>query len=511
MPPRSSSWFRRRLAAVAGLALLGRVLYGLMATPSQLPFSDALVYHLQANALADGYFFILPCDEACNLAARGQSAVHPPLFTALLAVASFFGGSSVDAHRVFTCFLGAATVVAVGLCGRRVLGDRGGLLAAILAAAHPALWINDGLVVAETAYALTLAVVLLLAYRFHDAPGRWNAILLGLAIGVAGLARAEAFALVLVVVVPLAVGARRFGWGERLRLIGLACLAGVLLVAPWVARNLTSFDRPVLVTTTLDFAIGAANCPEAYEGPRKGLLIGCRPLIDGDESEKGYHQRQRGLRYAANHLDQLPGVVATRVARAWSLYRPFPAEGLDLEGRPSWAYRAAAIGHWVMLPFALAGIVVLRRRRVPVSPLVVQFAVVSVAVAVTWGSTRFRIAADVAIVLLAAAAVDALVERWRTRWRPTGPETSPGAEEAMAPRAATPETRTSPSARAGGGVLRRLQQVGPDPPPARRSARAGATSRSAASSGVVVGAEGLEPPTPCSTGPPPGRGRRAVG
>ena len=70
-----------------------------------------------------------------------------------------------------------------------------------------------------------------------------------------------------------------------------------------------------------------------------------------------------------------------------------------------------------MVPFAIAGGIVLRRRRVPLTPLVAQFVVVAVTALAIYGLVRFRVPAEVALVVLAAVGVDRLVTRTRTRSR----------------------------------------------------------------------------------------------
>ena len=68
-----------------------------------------------------------------------------------------------------------------------------------------------------------------------------------------------------------------------------------------------------------------------------------------------------------------------------------------------------------MLPFAIAGAIALRRRRMPLSPLLAVIGTVAITVAITFGSTRYRAPADVAIALLAAVGIDALVKAWSKR------------------------------------------------------------------------------------------------
>ena len=69
--------------------------------------------------------------------------------------------------------------------------------------------------------------------------------------------------------------------------------------------------------------------------------------------------------------------------------------------------RLALFGFWLLVIPAAAGVVVLRRRRIPVYPLLGFFAIVAVTVATTYGETRYRAAVEVPLVLLAAVGLSA--------------------------------------------------------------------------------------------------------
>jgi hypothetical protein len=130
----------------------------------------------------------------------------------------------------------------------------------------------------------------------------------------------------------------------------------------------------------------------------------------------GAAYRRDALHYARSHLSDVPAAVAMRVGRTWSVFRPVPDSFVGIaEGRPVWGLAAGTLGYYLLVPFAFAGIVVLRRRGTRVYPLLVQAVLVTTASALAWGATRFRTPADVAIVILAAASVDAIVERWQVR------------------------------------------------------------------------------------------------
>ena len=86
-------------------------------------------------------------------------------------IVSWFGGQSYMAHKLASCVIGAGTVLVIGLIGRRLGGPRAGLIAAVIAAAYPNLWLVDGLVLSEDMFALMIGLTILAAYRFRDRPG----------------------------------------------------------------------------------------------------------------------------------------------------------------------------------------------------------------------------------------------------------------------------------------------------------------------------------------------------
>jgi hypothetical protein len=97
------------------------------------------------------------------------------------------------------------------------------------------------------------------------------------------------------------------------------------------------------------------------------------------------------------------------------------AEYNEGEGREQWASWIGFASFWVMVPFAVAGGIALRRRRVPLTPLVAQFVMVTVTAVAIYGLVRFRVPAEVALVVLAAVGVDRLVARTRPDEAPAVP------------------------------------------------------------------------------------------
>jgi hypothetical protein len=122
--------------------------------------------------------------------------------------------------------------------------------------------------------------------------------------------------------------------------------------------------------------------------------------------------------------------MSARVARVLELYHPHP---FTFGG--SWV-RVLMLAAWYgLIPIAIAGAVVLRRRRTTLLPLVAAIVAATANVALTWGSLRFRVPIDVAVVVLAAVGVDAAMPSSRRRRRPDTRTTTgrPAVDDAVAP------------------------------------------------------------------------------
>jgi hypothetical protein len=156
--------FALGLAAIAVAAFAVRLAYALALVRSAPLVGDALEFHLQANALADGKGYI----QVLGIADPGRlrpTADKPPLFPLLEAAVSVLGGRSWAWHHLVGVLAGTGTTVVVGLLGRRAGGPRVGLLAAGIAAVYPVLVETDGSLRSESVYALAVALVLLAALR----------------------------------------------------------------------------------------------------------------------------------------------------------------------------------------------------------------------------------------------------------------------------------------------------------------------------------------------------------
>src|SRR3954471_7857351 len=391
--------FMRRLLTIVALGLAVRVLYALLAGPDLVLAGDARTFHSLANSIASGHGFVRELDGL-------TTADHPPLYPLYLSLFSLVGLKSWAAHRVASCLLGAATVGAVGILGRRVGGDRVGLVAAGIAAVYPLLWVNDATVLSESLYGLLIALALIAAYRVIDRPTAGRAAVLGAVVALAALTRSEALGLALLLVLPVA-------WRARWRGLAAAAVAGALVLTPWLVRNWIAFDRPVLISNNSGSLLSGANCDATYHGRFIGLWrLDCIPPgVTGNEAEQAATFRTHGIDYARDHASRLPVVAAVRVLRTWDFYRPVDQARYEtFESRNRYVEGAGVAIYYVLLALAIAGAVLLRRRRQPLWVLLAPAVLVTVASVVGYGLTRFRLAAEIPIVVLASLT---LVELWR--------------------------------------------------------------------------------------------------
>jgi 4-amino-4-deoxy-L-arabinose transferase-like glycosyltransferase len=427
-----------------GLAIRLATVFG---RPHRVPGGDAYYYHSAANLLVAGKGFINPFLYYGWQHQTVPTAAFPPGFVFLLAPVSLVGLKSFFAHRIWCCVIGAGAIAVCGLTGREIAGRRAGLIAAFLIAVYPNIWMSDELGMSETLTPLVVSLVLLTAYRFWRRPGWSAAAWLGVSIGVAALARDELGLLAVFILVPLALTARLPSWGRRGAVLAVGALSALLVVAPWVGYNLSRFEKPVFVSSGLGVTLASANCDILYSGRYEGywaydcaLAAPVNPRAD--ESVQGAEAQTYALHFVRTHEGRVLPVEMARLGRAFGFFHPIQQMQLDsrVETRP---YRWTLVGlgmYYAMLPLSIGGAVILRRRRVPILPLIAVGLDVVVSTLITFGDTRYRTAFEVSLVLLSAVMVD---------WMWTAFRGETGATEGPAPPDHAGD-RTPDEQRAGG-------------------------------------------------------------
>jgi 4-amino-4-deoxy-L-arabinose transferase-like glycosyltransferase len=333
--------YGRWVAVWTAVGLVVRVGYVLIATRDRSLRGDPFYYHGLADLMRRGAGWSDPYLYQYLVGLR-PTATHPPLYPLALTVGSWLGFDSELGHRLFSCFIGTATIPIVALVGRRYAGPRAGIIAAALTALYPYLWTNDANVRAESLLALAIALVLLVAEPAARQPTTWRAFWLGVTIGLAALTRSERLLLVPLLAWPLLLRGSDPVL-DRVKRAGAATLAALLVLAPWMTFNLSR--APVVAAARVGRIWGVFN-------PRQTRLF-------DQASDRGY-----------------------------------------------WPTVTEMILFYPMLVLSVVGLVQLRRRRVSILPFVAVALAVTVTAASFAGAPRLRVPADVGMVVLTAVAID---------------------------------------------------------------------------------------------------------
>ncbi len=425
---KSGDWqliVRSRLAlpAVVATGFFVRVITLLTVAPERTDGGDPLFYHTTANVLARGRGF----PEPLNWIAYGihrPSAFHGPLYPVVLSISSRFGGTSYFDHKMMSIVVGTGLVLAVGVLAKRLGGTAVGLIAAAFAAIYPNLWLIDSLLYPEGLMALLVTSTMIVAYRWRDRPRLSTAALFGAVIALTALARGEGVLLLPLLALPWIMLTKSLARRARLRHLVVTALACAAVLAPWMIRNATTFENFVPLSTNGNEVMVYANCATAYNGPFVGYWdYQCQQSVreakgdpPGDESQTALYWRSLGFDYARAHVGDLPRVVTLRVLRQWELFRPLQNVTLGgIEGRNRDAGTMGLLMFYGLAGLSIVGAVSMRRRRVPLLPLGVQFLSVTITAAYTYGTIRFRAPAEPALCVLGAVGlvpVWAVARRW---------------------------------------------------------------------------------------------------
>jgi 4-amino-4-deoxy-L-arabinose transferase-like glycosyltransferase len=401
------------LTAIVALALVVRVGAVAVDGPSYVPQNDAQDYDRHARSLAADQGYPPP---GPIIAPGGPSAFRPPGYPLFLTGVYLLTDDSKQAGRYANAVLGAVCVLLLYLVAARIFSRRVGLWAAGLAAVYPPLAFLSLELYSEPLFIdLVLGAILAaLAYR-RDPRTRW-AVLTGVLGGLATLTRANA-----VLILPVLALALWFRPRRSLESLGppLAVLAAAAaIIAPWAARNYFVFAEWAPLSTSSGFGMAGVYNDEARQDQRFHALWRAPIIVPAYEDLYAIPELRevdidgelgsRARSYALDH----PGYVGE--VFLWSTLRLFNfaesgtatpegiyrGRGLGVEVTP-----AEPIGFFVVLPFALAGIVALVRRprgeRGPPWFWLLPVALVLPALVVL-GLPRYRAPAEPWLLILAA-------------------------------------------------------------------------------------------------------------
>ena len=364
------------------------------------------------------------------------SAYTQPLYAWFLIPIYWIFGANWWSIGTAQILVAIATAWLVFEIGSRVLCRRAGLIAAVIATLNPYLVWHDVHVNREIVDQLVAAALVLLTLLVVERPARWRAFLLGVVSGISMLGNTR---LVFIPILCAVYVAWRLPRARATALVAALVLSGAAVaVAPWLVRNQVSVGCFTL--TTDGRAMWKANNPRTYHLLSSGQWIDNigrhppRPPAPGrltPEDANGIWLRNgRALHpdeclemrfyqhLAVEWMREHPGDKAKLAAlSAKVLWQPNVLETSDRSG----AGTQLDVGRrviepaymWVLYALAFVGLFFSPRAFVALALLLLAYQTAAALAFV--GATRYRVAWDFLLAILAAATIEHLVQRRRPR------------------------------------------------------------------------------------------------
>ncbi len=388
------------LAARIGLAFwLPSDRAALEALPDQLEYFD-----LAASLLDDGQLVTVDDRYLAAQPLRAQRMAGYPLFVAAL-------GANVTAVRLAQAGLDVVTALAAFGIARTWLTPRLSLVAAAGVLLSPFLIYFSALLLTESLFACLLTLGLLGVLKARDRAAWWWVGIGLLALSVHVRPTGALLAVAVALVAAFLPGRHPSRPDTRWPLpAGLTAglLVGVIL-SPWIVRNGIVLERFVPATTNGGITLYDGWNPDNTTGGSDQSFVGRMPQLGlMDEVDRSTYLRKKAM--AAIGFDPIRAawLSVKKVGRTWS---PVPLSEL---GSP---LKVLAGAIYAVPLFALAAIG-LFAGRLPGSAkllLATPALVLTLAHAATVGSLRYRLPADPALAVLAAAGVAVLAGGLRAR------------------------------------------------------------------------------------------------
>ncbi len=459
---RALRWIDEHVRAALGgiflLALAVRAFYNLTVEREYVPLHDAAVYVTLAQHLLHWRCY-------CESAPGQPTTYRPPVFPLFLAGVNLLGGTSSLAMRLALSVVGGGTCVLVALIAWELFGARVGLLAGLVAATYPQLFIFDAWLYSESLAIFLFTASCYAVMRVVREPAGWKWALVGVLLGVTCLARPNGIYAVGAVVVWALIAVRARMVAPRQAVLGISLLVvacGAVLL-PWTVRNavvtggalvpLTSGMGDVVAGSYNDLAYSLAGYQGSWVNPwslayptwtpqERAVLApftqpcagtSCnveKPCWGACEVARDHAATEAGLMWLRAHLSDAPTLVLLRLRGLFTPASP-PGEAGMLVWRPF-----AVIYPTLVLLLAVAGVAALRRRwREALIPWLFAATVVLGAM-VFYGSPRLRSPMEPLLVVMATGGLAWLVGLARgaiARWQlGRVPAHAPGAEQTQA-------------------------------------------------------------------------------
>lgn len=240
-------------ALLFALALALRSVWVLWVDRVGFVLNDALIYHINAESLSKGDGFTSLTGDV--------SAQWPPGYSVVLGALYKVFGVRPTVGELFNALIGAITVVLLMVLVERILDRRTAIIAGTILAVMPGPILWTDMLVTETIFT-ALFVTLFVVLAYAEPTARWM-IAIGVVIGVGALVRGEAVTWGLL---PIVFFWRRLPWKEFLGRIAAIGAVAILVLTPWIIRNIVVMDAFVPTGTNASHTLWVGHNPDATGG-----------------------------------------------------------------------------------------------------------------------------------------------------------------------------------------------------------------------------------------------------
>jgi hypothetical protein len=430
--------YRLAIFFIAVIGFIGRVIFVALDKWNQLNWNDGIYYHFEAESLSPGHFFqravgqgIDPFFSAVHYY-HYPDALHPPLYTFVLALGDRIGFSSYGMQLIINCLISSLTIVFIAAICKILLGNSASIIGASIACLYPGTWISVGQLTSETLGALFASATIVATYLMLKAPSYKSAIVVGILCGFEALTRGELMLIAILTALFLVISGKFAA--NFIKLAGVILLAFAITISPWVARNLVVFKGKEFMSTDLGISLALGNCRETYYNfqlPWPKPVVNTegywdyfcqyrlKPVNYNNEQLSDQFFRNAGLSYMNSHLSRLPTVIFMRVGRMWQFFDPIEQVRLNFLTE-QWNYPADLIltfCFWALIPFMIGGAIYLRKNNEKVWPLLTNPIVATTVAALVLPDPRYRVMSEISVVVLSSAGLQGLLNYLHGKFR----------------------------------------------------------------------------------------------
>ena len=318
------------------------------------------------------------------------------------------------AARILQGVVGGALICfLIYLIGRRVADETLGLVGAALAAVYGYFIYYNVALMTETFFIVLVLFSLYLSLELKEKPtfARW--VLLGLALGLAGLLRQTILLFVPFLILWLFWELKRTGirwWYFAIPLVVI-----ILLIAPWTFRNYRVYHQILLLNSNAGYALFAANNPNlGTDWDNEQVVVPIPEELAGlNEAEIDRALTRKGIEFIVADPKRYLWLTMDKTLEYFKFWPSSESSRISNLNR--------VLSFGLFLPFMLMGLGFSISRWRSFVPLYLFIVIHTAIHLLSWPSPRYRLSVDAVLMVFAGLALIEITKLLRTRRRSLSP------------------------------------------------------------------------------------------